>query len=229
MAEFVEDPKPGVPMWLVSFGDMMTLILTFFILLVSMASQRKYGLVADGLGSFVAALSSHGLPGRLTESERIEIFNNFRRRFNLPPEPDPEKRVRFDQASDKELLRALTADALAPHRELFQPQVALFDDRSYELSPATRAYLDRLAPTLSPGPGQLLVIEGKATDAEAADPDARAQLAFLRASAVRDWLVKEHDCLPQRLEARAWLDATASESASSSVDARLITPARHSR
>ena len=34
---FQEDPPAGVPEWLVTFGDMMSLLLTFFIMLVSLS------------------------------------------------------------------------------------------------------------------------------------------------------------------------------------------------
>jgi chemotaxis protein MotB len=36
-----EDPPPAVPEWVVSFGDMMSLLLTFFIMLVSMSEIKK--------------------------------------------------------------------------------------------------------------------------------------------------------------------------------------------
>jgi chemotaxis protein MotB len=36
-----EDPPAGVPEWVVSFGDMMSLLLTFFIMLVSMSEMKK--------------------------------------------------------------------------------------------------------------------------------------------------------------------------------------------
>lgn len=36
-----EDPPQGVPEWVVSFGDMMSLLLTFFIMLVSMSEVKK--------------------------------------------------------------------------------------------------------------------------------------------------------------------------------------------
>ena len=45
--------KKGSPAYLVSFGDMMTLILCFFILLVAMAKERQTGLMAKGIGSFM--------------------------------------------------------------------------------------------------------------------------------------------------------------------------------
>ena len=37
-----EDPPAGVPEWVVSFGDMMSLLLTFFIMLVSMSEMMKF-------------------------------------------------------------------------------------------------------------------------------------------------------------------------------------------
>jgi chemotaxis protein MotB len=47
-----EDPPAGVPEWVVTFGDMMSLLLTFFILLFSMSeiqSQKKFQAMADSL------------------------------------------------------------------------------------------------------------------------------------------------------------------------------------
>ncbi|MEM9353827.1 MAG: flagellar motor protein MotB [Planctomycetota bacterium] len=36
-----EDPEPGIPEWVVTFGDMMSLLLTFFIMLVSMSEIKE--------------------------------------------------------------------------------------------------------------------------------------------------------------------------------------------
>jgi chemotaxis protein MotB len=47
-----EDPPAGVPEWVVTFGDMMSLLLTFFILLFSMSeikSEQKYRALVDSL------------------------------------------------------------------------------------------------------------------------------------------------------------------------------------
>ncbi len=43
MAEPEEDDAPGVPEWVVTYGDMMSLLLTFFIMLVSMSELKEDG------------------------------------------------------------------------------------------------------------------------------------------------------------------------------------------
>lgn len=47
-----DDPPPGVPEWVVTYGDMMSLLLTFFIMLVSLsevAGDKKYLQVLESL------------------------------------------------------------------------------------------------------------------------------------------------------------------------------------
>ena len=47
-----EEPDPGIPEWVVTFGDMMSLLLTFFIMLVSMSEMKqdeKFQAVAEAL------------------------------------------------------------------------------------------------------------------------------------------------------------------------------------
>lgn len=216
-------------MWLVSFGDMMTNALTFFILLVSMAHQRDYGLIAAGLGSFVVALKSHGMPGLMSESEKAAIFNEFRQRFNLPPEPDPARREAHTQASELELIRAAAAKALAPHDELLQPNVALFPPGGSTLTTESKAYLDRLADTLRPAKVQVLILEGHALDGSTARTSDHA-LAQARADAVRQHFITAHDFPAARVEARAWLVEIEPEGEGTRcVDARLVTPAREKK
>ncbi|MEZ6018746.1 MAG: flagellar motor protein MotB [Planctomycetota bacterium] len=142
--------KKGAPSYMVSFGDMMTLILCFFILLVSMAKERSFGMMAKGIGSFVVQLKSHGLTGIMDGAEKEEIFDQVRRRFNLPPESDPERRAPHDEASNHEMLRAQTLELLEPHRETGMPRVAAFEQGSARLTDATRHYLDQLVPSLFP-------------------------------------------------------------------------------
>ena len=222
-----EEPKQGPPAYMVSFADMMTLILTFFILLVSMAKEQDYGLLAKGLGSFVVAIESHGLDGILDGADKEMVFEHMRRRFNLPPESDPERREEHMDASNLELLRAKALEALEPHGAVTQPMVAVFEPGSEVLTDDAKKYLDRIAATLKPTYGQLLVLEGHADpETDDARGDSRF-LAYQRAQAVRDYLIEKHGIQAARIETRAWLEELPGfEESGRSVDARLITPSR---
>jgi len=229
MGEFKAPQKQGPPAYMVSFCDMMTLILTFFILLVSMAKEQNAGLVAKGLGSFIVAIKTHGLDGVMTGQEKAQVFNHVRRRFNLPPEEDPERRADPVDASDLELIRSRLVNSLQPHGELRFPEVAEFLADSANLTPGTRAFLKGLAPSLEPKFGQLLLIEGHADDAASTFLGDDLQLALARAEAVRQHLIEEYGFAPDRVEARAWFTELEGEGHNNQiVDLRLVTPASRS-
>ena len=220
-----EEVKAGAPAWMVSFGDMMTLILTFFILLVSMSTEQQAGLIAKGVGSFIVAVRSYGLDGAMSENEQNAIFDNVRVRFNMPPEDDPDRRTDFADASNLELVRATVAKGLKPHNELNQPTIATFSEGSAELSEAGRSYLDIVAPTLRPGNGQVLILEGHAVDTSAAFGGDHRRLAFARARSIYSYLVDDLGFPSKRVEARAWFTEIDGPGVGTrGVDARLITP-----
>ena len=60
-----DDSPAGAPLYMVSFGDMMTILLTFFILLCSYSKERQAGFISDGVGSFKNVVNAMGLPGVL--------------------------------------------------------------------------------------------------------------------------------------------------------------------
>ena len=218
------DPPPGTPPWLISFGDMMTLFLCFFIMLVTMAKQQDAGLMASGLGPFVAALDSHGMDGALSGADTLYAINTYRKRFGLEEITDPEMLFGAAEVKSAADIEKLVKSALRPYSELRQPLIASFSARSAKLSDASRRYLALLADTLRPGRGQMLILEGHG-DSDPADAAADAALAAERARAVRDYLLAEHALIPTRVEARAFaIEPSNGGTIKGGVDARLIQP-----
>lgn len=69
-----EAPPPGVPAWMITFTDLMTLLLTFFVLLVSMATldeQRKLVTLGSVLGSF--GMGESGIDARSTKPNKNNV------------------------------------------------------------------------------------------------------------------------------------------------------------
>ena len=210
------DAPPGVPPWLISFGDMMTLFLCFFIILVTMAKKQDAGLVARGLGTFVVALESKGMGAPLSGAEYLNAVNTFRKNFGLDPVTEEELLEGRVDARNLEEVRKILETALRPYNALPQPSIARFRSDSAELDDGARKYLDLIAESLRPGFGQVLILEGHARD---------PVLAFRRASAVRDYLISTHTFVTQRVEARAWSrEPRFAGQLPPAVDARLIQP-----
>jgi len=225
MGKFKPSPKAAPPAYMVSFCDMMTLILTFFILLVSMSREQEAGLVAKGVGSFIIAIQSHGLDGILSGQEKQSVFEHVRRKFNVPQDVDPERLDNILETTNLELIRTKQLEALQPHDELTYPNVVQFEADSAEIPAEGIAYLRMLGPSLAPKARQTLLIEGHAGDAGPRHAGNDRRLAAKRAMAVRRYLIEEFGFAPTRLEARAWLRELPSDGqANRSVDIRLVTP-----
>jgi hypothetical protein len=91
--------------YLVSFGDTMTTLLAFFIVLVSLAKEQTGANLHAGTGSFVRAVQSFGLPGIFSEkrSARATQFKAGGPKYHLEEgrEPTRSHKLGSDDDSDK--------------------------------------------------------------------------------------------------------------------------------
>jgi chemotaxis protein MotB len=216
---------PSTPPWLISFGDMMTLFLCFFIMLVTMAKTQDAGLMANGLGPFIASLRLRGMDGALDESRVLDSINNYRRRFGLVPLKPEELASNTGPFHDTTEVQDLVRSALRNSYALDQPLVATFDKDSADLSDDSKHYLDLLSSSLRPGQGQVLVLEGHAKDADDRFDGDNTLLALKRATAVSNYFVKELAFVSVRVEPRAFpREERRSGASARGVDAHLIQP-----
>src|SRR6185312_4715205 len=71
-----EDPPAGAPEWVVTYGDMMSLLLTFFIMLVSMSELKsdsgKYRAMLDAIKQvFGPEAGVYGAPGNSLQKRSV--------------------------------------------------------------------------------------------------------------------------------------------------------------
>ncbi|TVR44036.1 MAG: hypothetical protein EA402_08040 [Planctomycetota bacterium] len=89
---------------MVSFGDMITLLLTFFILLVALADTQVAGLVGAGQGPIIPHLLADGRPGILPGRLREHRMQEKRDMWWIPSQRgDPDQLERVRQKLDEEL------------------------------------------------------------------------------------------------------------------------------
>jgi len=72
-----EEKKGGAPGWMVTYGDMMSLLLTFFVLLVSMSSIQE-SKFKQALGSLLGALGVMRFDKSAIEFDRLPIPNRYK-------------------------------------------------------------------------------------------------------------------------------------------------------
>jgi len=148
--------KRILPAYMVSFGDMVTNLLVFFILLCTMAEQRRCGLVASGAGSFVKALNAFGLPGIAYSGSKAANFSEQLPRYAGQKDLANRADVVIRQFLDKirrispieyRLERRLVS-ILEAGENVVMPIDIEFVGNSTRLAPDSREVLDNAAPVL---------------------------------------------------------------------------------
>ena len=174
-----EDEPAGAPEWMVTFSDCMTLLLTFFVLLLSFSSFDKETLPALGQ-SLAKALPSIGLSGKnkqdsmyekqpssmeVKQTEGSEVPSNaVKQTTNFMKEKKP---------LDFRNLKVFTIESKD-----------FFWGRGYVLSMEGRKVLDSLANYFKHRTGRIVISEN--------GPDGETSLGLQRSIAVMDYLIKKH-------------------------------------
>ncbi len=194
MSQPEEDSAPGVPEWVVTYGDMMSLLLTFFIMLVSMSKLKDDGRVQAMLDSIREAFGptsgSSGVLGKSlqTNSSNTKPSSRSSRMAGGTEQVATESKGRSGAHRTAKWINHGTVVTLGGP--------ALFAHFEATLSDALKKNLDILSHTLGGKPNRVMV-RGHAYSEDSEDLPPNSQdrdqlgLSFARAHAVEKYLMEK--------------------------------------
>ena len=197
-----EEPKKDTNEWALAYGDMITLLMTFFVLIIAMSSDKieeaAETLMTDGTGDnlVVAEHADSGIMASKARSKsKINIDAN-----KLPPPIDDLTLIRDEMVvfmTENELFEVID---LQRTREGFMIRIMtdiLFDPGDTYLKVEYLYLLDTVAELLSVVPNSVR-IEGHTDDRYIDDNNTGNTLSIARASRVCEYLIEEEMLLSSR-------------------------------
>jgi chemotaxis protein MotB len=153
--EIEDDGPPGVPEWVVTYGDMMSLLLTFFIMLVSMSELKDEGKNRAALNAINERFAPmDGTSGVLGESffQNSMMTSNVSQGDNSRMGLNPANRNSTGPGGRSQAVERIN------HGEIVTIGGTItFDQFESRLSDVERQLLDRLVDTLKKRPNQIIV------------------------------------------------------------------------
>ena len=197
-----EEQKGGAP-WLTTYGDMVTLLLTFFVLLYSFSTvdAQKFQSLAIALQGALGVL-----PGGQTVSVVPQPISGG---ANIPREELDQIRTIYEQMQSFIAHGELsgTVDLIMEERGLVVrfAERAFFDLGKADLRPDTLSVLTKIAEVLRPLPNHVRV-EGHTDNLPINTPrfPSNWELSTARATSVIRYLIEEENLDPERLSAAGY-------------------------
>lgn len=190
----MDDDAAGVPDWVVTYGDMMSLLLTFFIMLVSLSdvvADEKYRAVMAALHNYLGYSMAPEAPAGKNYPlnslvQRMESLGAFRNDVPKEQRGTGGVRVQAPHGTHMRVFQAREGTAITFGGELsFPPGKAV-------IAPEVAEIVRTIAEKLAGKPNKIEVRGHASVEETPADPHmTKLQLSYQRARAVADLLVKD--------------------------------------
>ena len=173
-----DEPKQGVPSYIVTFSDMITLLLTFFVLLLSMAEKQvEHHKFMAGLAAFDRALSDFGMAGILVSSQNSADMEYRKPHYRVDEGKDEKEDRSIDAQTemlrrilmDIEQMMKISPSQIAGMEKNFLQSGVVFAQGSDKLENASKQKLSALAESIKINYNQqppIVYILGLAADAK---------------------------------------------------------------
>lgn len=182
MAKKQEPTPEGAPEWLTTYSDLVTLLLTFFVLLFSMATidKQRFVEVADSLSRSMLKMNNGDsiLPGQgnnimvvdFADPKTVDEYEQTEKYIEDAEEMVVDAQQKIEDAkldlSKEEIKKTVLDEGLSKDVQVVEEKDYLlvrldsevfFDSGSIEIKPQGRKVLDSLAPTLNAIDNEIII------------------------------------------------------------------------
>ncbi len=191
-----EDSPPAVPAWMMTFSDCMTLLLTFFVLLLSFSSFDKVDLV-----QFFGALKNRPQPSLLDRDQTIDDTLVHEQdvvvdRTDKGAENRTSKKLEIVQ-NPKETEPIVETDAYDNERIFYIPTGRLFWGNGSVLTRWGQKYLEKIAQFMKLMPCKMIVAQMNSSSSKPTGADG-ADSGLIRSCTVVRFLTQQQGLLADR-------------------------------
>jgi flagellar motor protein MotB len=198
-----EEKGEQAPLWIISFADMISLLMAFFIMLLTMANTKSGKIVADGYkfertaSGFRQMIASYGIPGLLGKPDEGLDFNHPKAAYNVA-DGDSNATARLLDAEKERIQRIFNEldkmsktmpSPMQGRRPQFSVTPIMFEPKQAVLNSAAKQYLTKFVTDLQGAgsfDGLTIYVVGLAPDTK--NTKQQWLLAAQRAQAAADFL-----------------------------------------
>ncbi len=167
-----QEEAGGLPEWMATYGDLVTLLLCFFVLLFSMSSvdENKYTAVAESFNSNITFIQGGGATGvnnmlgsGINNLPKVDKSVNDSKSEQEQKEADELNKMASDfktYFAENNVADEVTVDVTDEYVKITFGDGILFDSGSAELKPESKEILDLIAEELKNYPNSMIKFEG---------------------------------------------------------------------